>query len=85
MFAVGAARPSEHPHQAYKEALLDMGWLDLHVLVQDLNEHGDTNGTRDGGHIWHRLHKSLYIDLESPNLLPRRRYTLGVLGHFILL
>ncbi len=44
-FAVGAARPSEHPHQARKEAPPDMGWLDLHVLVRDLNEHGDANGT----------------------------------------
>jgi hypothetical protein len=62
-----------------------MGWLDSHVLVRDLNEHGDTNGTQDGDHIWHRLHKSLHMDLESPNLLPQKRYTLGVLGHFILL
>jgi hypothetical protein len=54
-------------------------------LVQDLNEHGDIDGTQDGDHIWHCLHKSLHMDLESLNILPQRRYTLGVLGHFILL
>ena len=47
-----------------------MGWLDLHVLVQDLNEHGYADETGDGDHIWHYFHRSLHIDLESPDLLP---------------
>ena len=33
MFAMGTARPSEHPHQARKKAPPDMGGLDSHVLV----------------------------------------------------
>ncbi len=47
MLTMGSTPPSEHPHQAREEAPPDMGWLDSHVLVRDLNEHGDANGTGD--------------------------------------
>ena len=63
----------------------DMGWLHAHVLARDLNEHGDTNGTGDGDHIWHRFHRSVRMDLESPDLLPQQGHILGIFGHFILL
>ncbi len=85
MLTMGSAGPSEHPNQAQEEAPPDMGWLDMHVLARDLNEHGDANGTGDGDHIWHCFHRSVHMDLESPVLLPRRGHILGVFGHFILL
>ena len=47
MLTMGSTRPSEHPHQAREEAPPDVGWLDSHVLVRDLNEHGDANGNGD--------------------------------------
>ena len=47
MLTIGSTHPSEHPHQAREEAPPDMGWLDSHVLVRDLNEHGDADGTGD--------------------------------------
>jgi len=45
----------------------------------------DANGTGDGDHIWHCFHRSVHMDLESPDLLPRQGHILGIFGHFILL
>ena len=85
MLTMGPTRPSEHFHQAREEAPPDMGWLGTHVLARDLNEHSDANGTGDGDYIWHCFHRSVHMDLESPDLIPRQGYILGVYGHFILL
>ena len=84
MLTMGSARPSEHPNQAQKEAPTNMGRFNSHVLGRDLNEHGHTNGPGNGDHIWHCLHRPVHMDLESPDLLSRRRHILSVLGYLIL-
>ena len=84
MLTLGPARPPEYPNQAQKEAPTNMGRFNSHVLGRDLNEHGHTNGPGIGDQIWHGLHRPVHMDLESPDLLSRRRHILSVFGYLIL-